>query len=133
MIADAGVQVPVTNWLLLGRLPLVATPSVASLPSVLSIGVVVPDEDGCCGALPLHLLSILLHALAAFTTFQLFAAQTLGFLLQALRLPLQALVLLAQPMILLVCLIEFPFRDVFDGLSRLVCGGPANWFHPTLQ
>src|SRR5260370_15936636 len=55
-----------------------------------------------------------------------FPAQTLGFLFQALD-------LFAQPLVFLLCSIQLSFRNKLDALRLLVCGGPANWSHPTLR
>ena len=55
-----------------------------------------------------------------------FPAQPLGFLLQTL-------VLFAQPVIFLLHPIQFAFRNKLDALRLLVCGKPANRFHPTLR
>ena len=62
-----------------------------------------------------------------------FPAQTLGFLLQALVFLLQPLLLLTQSLQFLLCPIQLPFRNELATFRRIVCGGPDNWFHPTLR
>src|SRR5439155_16302459 len=55
-----------------------------------------------------------------------FPAQTFGFLFQSLD-------LFAQPLVFLLRSIQLSFRNKLDALRLLVCGGPANWSHPTLR
>ena len=55
-----------------------------------------------------------------------FPTQTLRFLLQTLD-------LFAQPLVFLLRPVQLPFRNELDAFRWLVCGGSANWFHPTLR
>ena len=55
-----------------------------------------------------------------------FPAQTFGFLFQPLD-------LFAQPLVFLLRSIQISFRNKLDALRLLICGGPADWSHPTLR
>jgi hypothetical protein len=55
-----------------------------------------------------------------------FSTQTLRFLLQTLDLFAQLFVFPLRP-------VQLPFRNELDAFRWLVCGWPANWFHPTLR